>query len=209
LIAKNDRKLRIEVGYGLEGAITDAQAKRIIVEITKEFKSGQFSDGINIGLDNMMSLIKGEGLPLDSEASSWSFENIMLWFGFFGMLTGIFFAARKWWKNMTYGSISKSFFGKCKFIFIECKWEFLAYGVQTILMGLLFSAKSETLIESFQIGGVVSSLLFFSYFCFRGFSIGDGGVDGTSSSSGGGSSSSSSYSGGGGSFGGGGASGSW
>ena len=44
LIAKQDRKLRIEVGYGLEGALNDATAKRIISEtITPRFKQGDFS----------------------------------------------------------------------------------------------------------------------------------------------------------------------
>src|ERR1700722_8935021 len=46
LIAKNDHKLRIEVGYGLEGALTDVTAQRIIDEvITPKFKSGDFSGG--------------------------------------------------------------------------------------------------------------------------------------------------------------------
>ena len=48
LIAKNDRSLRLEVGYGLEGALPDAKAKRIIAEIiTPHFKQGHFADGID------------------------------------------------------------------------------------------------------------------------------------------------------------------
>ena len=47
VIAKNDRRLRIEVGYGLEGALTDATTKRIIDEdITPKFKSGDFGGGV-------------------------------------------------------------------------------------------------------------------------------------------------------------------
>src|SRR4030081_2515442 len=46
VIAKNDHRLRIEVGYGLEGALNDVTAKRIIDEIiTPKFKSGEFSSG--------------------------------------------------------------------------------------------------------------------------------------------------------------------
>ncbi|UJP04859.1 MAG: YgcG family protein [Nitrosomonas sp.] len=64
LIAKNDRALRIEVGYGLEGAITDAAAKRIIAEIiTPLFKQGHFGTGIQAGLEAVMRLIQGEALP--------------------------------------------------------------------------------------------------------------------------------------------------
>ena len=63
IVAKNDRKLRIEVGYGLEGAIPDAIAKRVIAEIiTPNFKAGDFNGGIDAGLGQLMRLIKGEPL---------------------------------------------------------------------------------------------------------------------------------------------------
>ena len=65
LIAKNDRALRIEVGYGLEGAVPDAMAKRIIAEIiTPRFKQGHFSGGIDAGIEAIIKLIQGEPLPL-------------------------------------------------------------------------------------------------------------------------------------------------
>lgn len=64
LVAKNDRVVRIEVGYGLEGALSDATTKRIISEfITPRFREGDFHGGINAGLDRMMRLIDGEALP--------------------------------------------------------------------------------------------------------------------------------------------------
>ncbi len=64
LIAKNDRALRIEVGYGLEGVLPDATAKRIIEDIiVPQFKAGSFAGGINTGIDAMLSLIAGESLP--------------------------------------------------------------------------------------------------------------------------------------------------
>ena len=60
-IAKNDRKLRIEVGYGLEGALTDALCSQIIrKEITPQFKSGNFYQGINAGVDAIILATKGE-----------------------------------------------------------------------------------------------------------------------------------------------------
>ncbi len=64
VIAKNDRHLRIEVGYGLEGSLTDVTTRRIIDEdITPKFKSGDFAGGISAGVDRIMAVIDGEQLP--------------------------------------------------------------------------------------------------------------------------------------------------
>src|SRR6201746_666058 len=64
VVAKNDRKLRIEVGYGLEGALNDITAKRIIDEvITPRFRGGDFAGGISAGVERMIGVINGEKLP--------------------------------------------------------------------------------------------------------------------------------------------------
>ncbi len=64
IIAKNDHHLRIEVGYGLEGVLTDAMCNRIIAEtIRPAFRQGNYYGGIDAGLDQMMKLIEGEPLP--------------------------------------------------------------------------------------------------------------------------------------------------
>ncbi|MGA7594548.1 MAG: YgcG family protein, partial [Gallionella sp.] len=64
LIAKEDHKLRIEVGYGLEGALPDATANRIIDEIiVPRFRSGDFYAGIQSGLEAMMQIVNGEPMP--------------------------------------------------------------------------------------------------------------------------------------------------
>src|SRR6476661_4016950 len=64
VVAKNDRHLRIEVGYGLEGTLTDATTKRIIDEdITPKFKAGDFAGGVSAGVDRMIRVIDGEKLP--------------------------------------------------------------------------------------------------------------------------------------------------
>jgi uncharacterized protein len=72
VIAKSDRKLRIEVGYGLEGAIPDAIARRIIDEdITPRFKQGDFYGGIDAGVGRIAGLIAGEKMPApDRRAAS-------------------------------------------------------------------------------------------------------------------------------------------
>ena len=64
LVAKGDHRLRIEVGYGLEGVLTDAMSNRIISEtITPAFREGNFYEGIDAGVGQMMKLIEGEPLP--------------------------------------------------------------------------------------------------------------------------------------------------
>jgi len=64
IVARSDRKLRLEVGYGLEGPIPDAIAKRIIREtISPRFQQGDFFGGISAGTQQLMRLIEGEKLP--------------------------------------------------------------------------------------------------------------------------------------------------
>ncbi|ABC39192.1 TPM domain-containing protein [Burkholderia thailandensis] len=64
IVAKNDRTLRIEVGYGLEGVLTDATSHRIIDEIiVPGFRRGDFYGGISAGVGSMMRVIEGEPLP--------------------------------------------------------------------------------------------------------------------------------------------------
>ena len=64
IVAKNDRRVRIEVGYGLEGALPDAIANRIVEEtIAPHFKAGDFDGGIEAGVNQMMAVVNGEQLP--------------------------------------------------------------------------------------------------------------------------------------------------
>lgn len=64
LVARDDRKLRIEVGYGLEGALNDATAKRIVAEtIAPHFRERDFYAGIAAGVEGIVAAIGGEPLP--------------------------------------------------------------------------------------------------------------------------------------------------
>jgi uncharacterized protein len=64
IVAKNDRRVRIEVGYGLEGALPDAIASRIIAEtVTPHFKLGDYDGGVEAGVNQMISVVDGEPLP--------------------------------------------------------------------------------------------------------------------------------------------------
>ncbi len=65
LVAPNERRVRIEVGYGLEGTLTDALSKVIITNaIAPRFKAGDFSDGISRGVDDIITV-------LTTDASEW------------------------------------------------------------------------------------------------------------------------------------------
>ncbi|MGL3106629.1 TPM domain-containing protein [Bradyrhizobium sp. BR 1432] len=198
IVAKNDRHLRIEVGYGLEGALTDVTSRRIIDEvITPKFRAGDFSGGIADGVDRMIRVIDGEPLPVPSPTVSFGhlddlapvfivtlFASIGIG-GFFramlgrllgSLATGGIIAALTW---LILGSLALA----------------IGLGVLGFIIGFiadLFSAMGPSTRSSR--GGSWSS----------GSSGGGGWSSGSSSSS-----DSGSFSGGGGSFGGGGASGSW
>ncbi|MBK7664926.1 MAG: TPM domain-containing protein [Sterolibacteriaceae bacterium] len=84
-VAKNDRKMRIDVGYGLEGAIPDAIAKRIISEtMAPKFRQGDFAGGLSGAVAQMEKLIEGESLPPPAKAdrgvtgSEGSFEQLFV-----------------------------------------------------------------------------------------------------------------------------------
>ncbi len=182
LIAKNDRKLRIEVGYGLEGAITDLQAKRIIENyITPNFKQGNFYGGINEGVNALSQLIIGEELPEPSHRSRSVQGDGSGWF------IPIFFLSL-----IVYAAFSKKL-GKAK---SKGVGSLVAFVAGLLLLGL---------------GAAIGLTIFFLIFSsISGGSRGGGyygggfGSSGGSSFGGGGG-----FSGGGGSFGGGGASGGW
>jgi uncharacterized protein len=70
VIVPRDRKLRIEVGYGLEGTLTDALAARIIRDvITPPFKTGDFNAGVSEGVDAIVAVLEGRGGPAEPLAA--------------------------------------------------------------------------------------------------------------------------------------------
>jgi uncharacterized protein len=71
LVARDDRKMRFEVGYGLEGQLTDAQSGRILNNILRPaFRGGDFGGGIEAGVDAVIGTLEGEDvIPLEAVAS--------------------------------------------------------------------------------------------------------------------------------------------
>ncbi|MBI5891129.1 MAG: TPM domain-containing protein [Nitrosomonadales bacterium] len=186
LIAKDDRMLRIEVGYGLEGALNDATAKRIVSEIiTPFFKGGEFYAGIDAGLDAIVKVIDGEALPppvparqnrSDFDLGN-TFEFVFLVF-FFGNIV-----LRQWLGLLPSGLVVGGVIGALVwFAVVSLFWAGLAAAI-AFLLSLLFGSSR---------GGGSS------------FPTGWGGGSGGGGGFGGGG-----FGGGGGGFGGGGASGGW
>jgi len=193
VVAKNDRHLRIEVGYGLEGALTDVTSRRIIDEvITPKFRGGDFAGGISAGVDRMMRVVDGEPLPVPSR--SVNFGNLddigpLLPVTLFG--------------SLIIGGFLRTLLGRL---------------LGSAATGSLIAVLALLLIGSTGIAllaGIAGFLLSFIADLFPASTGRSGGGSWSSGSSSGGwssgssSSDSGSFSGGGGSFGGGGASGSW
>jgi uncharacterized protein len=184
IVAKNDRKMRIEVGYGLEGSIPDAIAKRIVAErMAPRFKQGDFAGGLIDAVEALDAAIGGPGSgtvaaadPISSEPPAvldYSGGEQPDWFPWlFGMAIGA-------------GVLRLIFglFGSLAAAVIGGWLGFMVFGSLAIAIG--------------------AAVLVFLLSFVNMFSGGGGGGFGGGSSSGGG------FSGGGGSFGGGGASGDW
>lgn len=95
LVAKNDRKVRIEVGYGLEGTMTDLASKLIIENtIIPAFRQGDFAGGISNGVDDILSVLSGDTAELEARAArnrtstsngpNWpAYIFLIIWFGIF------------------------------------------------------------------------------------------------------------------------------
>ena len=184
VVAKNDRTLRIEVGYGLEGALNDATAKRIISEtILPRFKQQDYFGGIEAGVGQIIRVIDGEPLPAPSNASNRGGSDIAQY------APVVFVLA------MAIGGVLRSIFGKVP-------GALATGGVVAVIGWFVVGALSIALLA-----GVVAMFvtLFGGGLLRRGASgyYGGGGRGGSGGFGGGG------FGGGGGGFGGGGASGRW
>ncbi|WP_035695610.1 TPM domain-containing protein [Bradyrhizobium liaoningense] len=193
VVAKNDRHLRMEVGYGLEGALTDVTSRRIIDEvITPKFKTGDFAGGISDGVDRMIRVVDGEPLPVPSPT---------VHFGNLDDLAPLFIVTL--FASIGVGGFFRAALGRL---------------LGSLVTGGIIAALTWLILGSAALAAALGALGFIIGFVadlFSAMTPGTGrsrGSSWSSGSSGGwssGSSSSGGFSGGGGSFGGGGASGSW
>jgi len=182
IIAPNDRKLRIEVGYGLEGALTDAESRSIIERVIKPFlRQNDYEQAIRGGVGAIIAAIQGEyraAPPVSSTSSDG--ENLL------GPLIGGLFVL-----NWIFGAVARR----------------ASTGKRAMAAGVIGTIAA--VISWFVVGVLVLSLLIgvfvFVFMLMAGGRMGRGGSGYGNWGSGGGGG----FSGGGGSFGGGGASGGW
>ena len=198
VVAKQERKMRIHTGRGVQGSLTDALSRRIIADVVApRFRTGDFAGGIDAGVDAIMKAIQGEALPAPARKSASrkvdtiSSYSDFLWMAFFGV--------------PIVGMVLRGMMGRA-----------LGAGATSGLTGVV-----AWLVFGSVVFGVVAALLAFFFTLFLGSSManrvgrggggfglpggwsGGGGGGGFSGGDGGG------FSGGGGGFDGGGSSGSW
>ena len=194
VVAPNDKQIRIEVGYGLEGILTDALSGNIInYYIIPEFKKGDIQNGIKIGTQKIIALLEGdESAKKEIEAQA-DYEPLEA----AALMTGIITL------------ITSGFFG---ILATRIGLSLLLSGIISLFVNLGFEISD--LAGRFA---VVLGLFALFFYLTRNMKAGGKGSRGSdysrssssSSSGGGGRSSGGGFSGGGGSFGGGGASGRW
>jgi len=192
LIAKNDRKMRIEVGYGLEGTLTDVTARRIIAEnVAPAFRENRFAAGINAGVDRIIAVV-AEGKPLPPPKSEsgrrpgggFSFDTLLLIL--FVVVPVVGGVLRRIFGRLLGSTVGAGIVGTAAWLFVG-----------SLVMAIL--------------AGIVAFVVMIFFGLSGGMGRGGGwtSTGGGWGGSGGGSSGGGGFSGGGGSFGGGGASGNW
>lgn len=140
LVAINDRQMRIEVGYGLEGSLTDAQSSWIVNNVMKPaFQAGDYYAGIDGAVDKVISVTQGEKIPSEKVSggglAGLSAEDIFFAIIFAIMiLASILGQSKSWWAGGVLGGIIGIIIGFVK--------GFLFFGLISILalipLGLLF-----------------------------------------------------------------------
>ena len=205
LIAIDEHKMRIEVGQGLEGVLTDAQSNRIIRnEIAPEFRRGDYDAGVKAGIDGIVKAIAGEYSASDSgDISDLTFfqkvlvtSGLILFISIFGFMALVFPGKAGWWMYF----FLLPFYGLFPMAPFNENYWYVPFGIYALGFPFLKMWVGKT-----------------AWAKKIGQGTGSSGGSGSSWGSGWGSSSSgsswssggSSFSGGGGSFGGGGSSGGW
>jgi uncharacterized protein len=195
VIAKQERKLRIHTGRGVQGSLTDALSKRIVSDlVAPRFRTGDFAGGINAGVDAIMKAVEGEELPLPAPQkatqprveSMSSYGNLLI-LGLF-LIPVVAMVLRGMFGRFLGAGATSAVAGGAAWMILGS----LAIGVVAAIVAFLFTLFSGTGRRGGGWGG--------GYIPSGGWSSGGGGFGG---GGGGG------FSGGGGGFDGGGASGDW
>ncbi len=199
LIAKSDKKARLEVGYGLEGTLTDVTARRIIAEsMAPQFSAGRYAAGIGAAVDRIISVV-AEGRPLPPPqrkqarppGDGFDFPMLLLLLFFVVPLVGSIL--RRIFGKLLGATVGAGIVGAAAWIVAG---SLLIAGIAAVIgFVIMIFAGTGAALAGRRGGGV--------WFPPGGGGWGGGGGGGWSGGGGGG------FSGGGGGFGGGGASGGW
>lgn len=194
VVAPNEKKVRIEVGYGFEGVLTDAVASEIINSVMiPEFKNGKMSEGVKEGVLAIIKVASGEEFSSKSGLSDLPFGVFAFFAGMLSCLASVIFGKffmRTGFSTCFAGLVSTALeqgFGVQNYLII--------FGAFAFIFAVFFFILKDVFKRNSQGGSLPMGFR-------RGDSDSNGG-GGRSSGRGGG------FSGGGGGFGGGGASGSW
>lgn len=138
IVSSEQRESRIEVGYGLEGILTDATTGQIQdSEMIPYFQTGDYSTGINKGADAVMQAINGEYVPSDSsnttDSGSWSIDIGGIFFFVVFFVGSILGSTKSWWLGGVLGAVIGLVIGIIWF----SGWGIVAWSVGLGAIGLL------------------------------------------------------------------------
>lgn len=155
LVSRDDREMRIEVGYGLEGALTDTESKWILDgSITPYFKEGQYYAGLDAGVSKITEAIAGEIVPAENSNSKGPWSDILELFFVIGWFVFVFLASilgrsKSWWAGGLVGGVIGLIVGIIKgFVFIGV----IAMAV-LIPFGLIFDYFVSKSYQKAKLGG--------------------------------------------------------
>jgi len=140
LVAPNERQVKIEVGYGLEPVLTDAQAGRILDNfVLPEFKKGDYDKGISEGVAALIKVVRGEGIDLGGKPPAGAEDDtvwILLFIGavFLSYLSSFLARSKRFWPGGVIGAILGLILGM---YLTSLGFKILAF-VGLGLLGLLF-----------------------------------------------------------------------
>jgi uncharacterized protein len=189
LIAPNERKLRIEVGYGLEPVLTDSKAGRVIRNIiTPRFKDGDYDAGITAGVAAITKIVRGEEVALDPKSSTSVDQNgdgtwalLAIGIVFLSYLTSFFARSKRFWPGGLLGALLGAVLGAVLASILLALLLALGLG----LLGLLFDYVLSKNYKKRQDKGLPTNWWHSGGGFFGGRGSGFGGFGGGSSGGGG------------------------
>ena len=191
VVAPNDKQVRIEVGYGLEGTLTDALSSNIInYYIIPEFKKGDIQNGIKIGTQKIIALLDGDESVKEEIEAKGEYDMPIEVYGIMGGIAAI---------------IASAFLGD---LIMNIGLSVMVASIIGLFVNLCFGIE-DIIAQLAVVLGIAAGLFYLVKDVKVGSRGGSSSSSSSSSSSGGSGSSGGGFSGGGGSFGGGGASGRW